>query len=74
MKQWRKRIAAAIAAAVLLMVNGGTGMEFQAAAYQDTKEYQSLSAAFQEYFSVGVAVQAIDHWNDPTAEIGRAHV
>ncbi|MBQ1311073.1 MAG: endo-1,4-beta-xylanase, partial [Blautia sp.] len=71
MKQWRKRIAAAIAAAaVLLMVNGGTGMEFQAAAYQDTKEYQSLSAAFQEYFSVGVAVQAIDHWNDPTAEIG----
>ena len=33
-------------------------------------EQEPLKDLFSEYFTVGVAVQAIDHWNDPTAEIG----
>ncbi len=36
----------------------------------DTSEYTELDDLYKDYFRIGVAVQAIDHWNDPTAEIG----
>ena len=41
-----------------------------ATSYVDTSEYTELDDLYKDYFRIGVAVQAIDHWNDPTAEIG----
>ncbi len=38
--------------------------------YTDTSGYVELDELYKDYFRIGVAVQAIDHWNDPTAEIG----
>ncbi len=38
--------------------------------YTDTSEYPSLCEIYADDFRIGVAVQAIDHWNDRTAEIG----
>ncbi len=38
--------------------------------YVDTAGYESLAELYQDDFKIGIAVQAIDHWNDPTAEIG----
>lgn len=38
--------------------------------YVDTTGYTSLADLYSDSFRIGVAVQAIDHWNDPTAEIG----
>ena len=45
-------------------------MRAEAAEYVDTTAYESLAEAYEDDFRIGVAVQAIDHWNDPTAEIG----
>ncbi len=41
-----------------------------ATSYVDTSDYTELDDLYKDYFRIGVAVQAIDHWNDPTAEIG----
>ena len=41
-----------------------------ASSYVDTSGYTELDDLYKDYFRIGVAVQAIDHWNDPTAEIG----
>ena len=41
-----------------------------AASYVDTSDYEQLDDLYGDLFRIGVAVQAIDHWNDPTAEIG----
>ena len=50
---------------------GGIAMRACAAgSYVDTSGYEELDELFGDYFRIGVAVQAIDHWNDPTAEIG----
>ena len=38
--------------------------------YTDTSGYVELDELYKDYFRIGVAVQAIDHWNDKTAEIG----
>ena len=37
---------------------------------QSTINSDNLSEIYKYYFRMGVSVQAIDHWNDPTAEIG----
>ncbi|MBO4899951.1 MAG: endo-1,4-beta-xylanase [Lachnospiraceae bacterium] len=41
-----------------------------ATSYVDTSDCTELDELYSDYFRVGVAVQAIDHWNDQTAEIG----
>lgn len=38
--------------------------------YVDTSEYESLAEVYKDYFKVGAACEAIDHWNDPKKEIG----
>lgn len=55
---------------ISLALGGFTMQTATAATYADTSEYPSLRELYQDYFRIGVAVQAIDHWNDPTAEIG----
>lgn len=37
---------------------------------EGTVTASALKDAYKDFFKTGVAVQAIDHWNDPTAEIG----
>ena len=39
-------------------------------AYVDTSSYEQLYKLYEDYFKLGIACQAMDHWNDPTAEIG----
>ena len=41
-----------------------------ASKYADISEYESLAKVYEDKFSIGVAVQAISHWNDSGAEIG----
>ena len=67
-----KQILAGLLSAALLagLFPGGTVMCAEAAEYVDTTAYESLAEAYGDDFRIGVAVQAIDHWNDPTAEIG----
>ncbi|MCR5502201.1 MAG: endo-1,4-beta-xylanase [Lachnospiraceae bacterium] len=75
-----KRMAASAAALFTIfsmlagVLAGGAGaFETVAGAegkYLDTSDYPSLKEIYKDYFRLGVAVQAIDHWNDPTAEIG----
>ena len=67
-----KQILAGLLSAALLagLFPGGTVMCAEAAEYVDTTAYESLAEAYEDDFRIGVAVQAIDHWNDPTAEIG----
>ena len=75
----RKRAAALIAAVMMAAVStaaafaagGMSDMRCNAAEkYVETSEYPALAGLYEDLFRVGVAVQAIDHWNDPTAEIG----
>ena len=40
--------------------------------YCDGGASAGLAGLYDGRFRIGVAVQAIDHWNDPTAEIGNA--
>ena len=63
--------AAAACAGVLLcaLFQGGYTMTTMAS-YADTSAYEQLASLYEDDFRIGVAVQAIDHWNDPTAEIG----
>ena len=67
-----KRILAGLLSLVFIagLCTGGNTMRTEAAEYADTSAYESLAEAYSEDFRIGVAVQAIDHWNDPTAEIG----
>ncbi len=41
--------------------------------YADTTGYVELDEVYDDYFRIGVAVQAIDHWGDQTAEIGNPY-
>ena len=41
--------------------------------YADTSGYAELDEVYDDYFKIGVAVQAIDHWGDQTAEIGNPY-
>lgn len=67
-----KKTITIIAAAVSMvcMIVGSTVNVSAAPKYVDTSEYTKLDELYKDYFRIGVAVQAIDHWNDPTAEIG----
>ena len=38
--------------------------------YVDTSGYESLAEIYKEYFKVGAACEAIDHWGDSRKEIG----
>ena len=69
MKLW-KRITGILLAAGLVCCQKGVLLETMAASYVDTSGYESLKDLYEDDFRIGVAVQAIDHWNDPTAEIG----
>ena len=68
----KKRIVSLVMAAVVLATTIGINEVDVSAAteYADTSDYTELDDLFKDYFRIGVAVQAIDHWNDPTAEIG----
>ncbi|MBO4900302.1 MAG: endo-1,4-beta-xylanase [Lachnospiraceae bacterium] len=67
----RRIISAILAFTVALTTFGTSGLDASAATqYVDTTGYTELDDLYSDYFRIGVAVQAIDHWNDPTAEIG----
>ena len=68
----KKRIISLVMAAMVLVSTIGiNGIEAEAFGnYADTSGYTELDELFSDYFRIGVAVQAIDHWNDQTAEIG----
>lgn len=72
--QWKAGlVAAALTLCVALGQSAGMGnvtMKVQAAEQAEFGSYEKLDEVFGDDFKVGVAVQAIDHWNDPTAEIG----
>ncbi len=70
MKPWRRKMAGFLTAAMVCSMGGGIPLTTQAAAYVDTGGYEKLKDLYQDDFRIGVAVQAIDHWGDPTAEIG----
>ena len=71
-KMFKKILARILAAVLAAGMTGGTGMTVRAVDYVDTSSYESLAEVYEDYFRIGVSVQAIDHWNDPTAEIGNA--
>ncbi|MBQ8946735.1 MAG: endo-1,4-beta-xylanase [Lachnospiraceae bacterium] len=67
------RIIAVLLATAVVFLNVGAGtvsVRAAEAATDGDQEIVELDELFEDYFRVGVAVQAIDHWNDPTAEIG----
>lgn len=33
-------------------------------AYVDTSSYEQLYKLYEDYFKLGIACQAMDHWND----------
>ena len=71
MRSWKRAAALLMAAILPAMMAGGTAVQTQAAiSYADTSGYEKLKELYEDDFRIGVAVQAIDHWNDPTAEIG----
>ncbi len=71
MRGWIRAAALLMAAVLPAMMAGGTAVQTQAAtSYADTSGYEKLKELYEDDFRIGVAVQAIDHWNDPTAEIG----
>lgn len=39
-------------------------------AYEDVSGYESIAKAYEGYFKVGAACEAIDHWGDKLKEIG----
>lgn len=70
-RNMRKRaIIAAVLISILTGVVGNTAPVSAAPKYVDTTKYDELDEVYKDYFKIGVAVQAIDHWNDKTAEIG----
>ncbi|SCY53042.1 Endo-1,4-beta-xylanase, GH35 family [Lachnospiraceae bacterium XBB2008] len=71
----KKRVISIILAAVVALSCIGTfRIEVDAFGnYADTSGYDELDEIFDDYFRIGVAVQAIDHWGDQTAEIGNPY-
>lgn len=69
-----KILAVLLAVTVVVGFAGGQVMQVMAegrnSAYVDTSDYEQLDELYGDYFLMGAACQAIDHWNDPTAEIG----
>ena len=65
----KRAIIAALLISVLTGVVGNTTPVSATPKYVDTSKYEELDKVYSDYFRIGVAVQAIDHWNDPTAEI-----
>ena len=45
-------------------------LSVKATDYVDTSGYESLAEIYKEYFKVGAACEAIDHWGDSRKEIG----
>lgn len=70
----KKVLALLLAGTAILGLTGGGTMQVEAAgqenAYVDTSSYEQLYKLYEDYFKLGIACQAMDHWNDPTAEIG----
>ncbi|MGN0143321.1 MAG: endo-1,4-beta-xylanase [Roseburia sp.] len=70
----KKMLALLLAGTAVFGLPGGGAMQVRAAgqntAYVDTSGYELLDELYEDYFLLGAACQAIDHWNDPTAEIG----
>lgn len=66
----KKTIIITILFSLITGVIGNTMNVSAASRYADTSGYTQLDDLYADYFRIGVAVQAIDHWNDPTAEIG----
>ena len=58
-----------LVAAVPEVLPGVSGSRAKAATY-DYMSIESLKDIFGDRFKMGIAVQAISHWNDPGAEIG----
>jgi len=73
MKRNRCKRYLTVIAVMILFLTSVSGQFMYADAvteYSDTSGYPSLKELYSDRFKVGVSVQAIDHWNDPTAEIG----
>ena len=71
MGKMKRMLALTAAAAVFAMTAGGISVKTEAAGkYVDTEEFEQLDELYSDYFRIGVAVQAISHWHDQTAEIG----
>lgn len=73
MKTFKRIAIFALVAAIIAECMGISGrVSAKAAGYADTSGYESLKEVFSDYFKVGVAVQACDHWGSMTAsaEIG----
>ena len=45
-------------------------LSVKATDYVDTSGYESLAEIYKDYFKVGAACEAIDHWGDSRKEIG----
>ena len=73
----KKVLALLLAGTAILGLTGGGTMQVEAAgqenAYVDTSSYEQLYKLYEDYFKLGIACQAMDHWNDPTAEIHGCH-
>ncbi|MCR4791263.1 MAG: endo-1,4-beta-xylanase [Lachnospiraceae bacterium] len=63
-----------IVTAVNSLLSGGCSMPgtVRAEGYYDYMSLESLKEVYADKFRLGVAVQAISHWGDTTAEIGNA--
>lgn len=71
-----KRITAPLmAVCVVFSCLGGVSLDAEAKGitYADTDEYESLAEIYKDYFKMGAACEAIDHWNQANKEIGNAH-
>ena len=66
----RKKIISIIILISLMISMGSVENVSAAPKYVDTSGYTQLDDLYLDYFRIGVAVQAIDHFHDPTAEIG----
>lgn len=69
-KVMRKKIISIIILISLMISMGSVENVSAAPKYVDTSGYTQLDDLYLDYFRIGVAVQAIDHFHDPTAEIG----
>lgn len=59
----------AIVMIISLLLSSVTGVS-AATKYVDTGDYESLAELYEDYFHVGVACEAISHWNQSDKEIG----
>lgn len=68
----KKGLFSAIMAVILsvsLLLPSANGVS-AATKYVDTSGYESLNELFKDYFHIGVACEAISHWNQSNKEIG----